>query len=74
MKLSKKAEIELIRLARSKDLKKDMAILDRRYTSPFIKNGKVDVNSYVEFIMQFNAFINHARRPFTRIIDKDMRL
>lgn len=74
MKLSKKAEEELIRFAQSADFKKDMEILDKRHTSPFIKGNKVDVDSYIEFLMQFNAFINHARKQFARIIDKDMKL
>ena len=74
MKISKKAEEELIRLARSVNFKKDMEILNRRHTSPFMKDTTVDVDAFVEFLMQFSAFINHEQKPFRRIIDKDMRL
>jgi hypothetical protein len=74
MKLSKKAEKELIRFAMSGDFQRDMEVLNRRHTSPFVRDGKVDIDSYIEFIMQFNAFINHAHKPFTGIIDMGMRL
>jgi len=74
MKLSKEAEKELIEIAKSVNFKKDMEILNKRHDSPFIKDGKADVDSYIEFAAQFNEFINHEPKPFKPMIDRDMRL
>jgi hypothetical protein len=69
-----KAEKELVELAGSDSFRKDMEILNRRHTSPFMKDGNVDVDAYIEFITQFNEFINHQPKPFRPIIDRVMKL
>jgi len=69
-----KAENELVELAESDSFRKDMEILNRRHTSPFMKDGNVDVYSYIEFIAQFNEFISHQPKPFRPIIDRVMKL
>ena len=74
MKLSQKAEKELFELARSNSFRRDMEILRSKWHSPFIKEGEVDVDAYIEFVIQFNEFINHEPKPFKAMIDKDMRL
>jgi len=74
MKLSSEAEKELINLAESETFKNDMEMLRLRWQAPFIKDGKVDVDAYIEFVQQFNEFINHEPKPFKLMIDKDMRL
>jgi hypothetical protein len=74
MKLSSEAEKELINLAESETFKNDMELLRLRWQAPFIKAGKVDVDAYIEFVQQFNEFINHQPKPFKLMIDKDMRL
>lgn len=74
MKILQKGEKELVELAGSDSFRKDMEILNRRHTSPFMKDGNVDVDSYIEFITQFNEFINHQPKPFRPIIDRVMKL
>lgn len=74
MNLSEKAERELIGLAKSDDLRKDMAMMKTRWQNPFIKDGKVEIDAYIEFVQQFNEFINHEPKPFKPIIDKFMKL
>lgn len=74
MKLSEKAEKELIELGKSEGLKKDMEMLSSQWQSPFVKNGSVDIDAYIEFVQQFNEFINHEPKPFRPIIDKGMKL
>ncbi len=74
MSISKKAEKELKELSRSDSLRKDMEKVVSKRHNPFIKEGKVDVNSYIEFVTEYNEFINHKPKPFKPIIDKDMRL
>jgi len=74
MKISKKAEEELRKFSRSDTLRKDIEIIAQQRHNPFIREGKVDVDAYIEFVTQYNEFINHTPKPFSRIIDKDMKL
>jgi len=74
MNLSQKAEKELLELARSEEFRKDMDLIKKRWHNPFIKNGEVDIDAYIEFVQQFNEFINHEPKPFRPMIDKDMLL
>ncbi len=52
----------------------DMKILRRKRHNPFIKDGKVDIKAYLEFITGFNEFIKHQPKPFRKIIDSVMKL
>jgi hypothetical protein len=72
MKFSRKAEREL--RAAIEMLKLNAEVLRHNRHNPFIKNGKVDVEAYIQFIIEYNEFINHAPKPFEPIIDRDMRL
>ncbi len=74
MKLSQKAEKELIDLAKSDSFKKDIEMLRSRWQMPFVRDGKVDADAYIEFVTQFNEFINHEPKPFKPMIDRDMKL
>ncbi len=74
MKISEKASKELIEFAKSGELRKDMETLKASWQSPFVKEGRVDIDAYIEFVQQYNEFINHQPRPFRKIIDKDMKL
>jgi hypothetical protein len=74
MRLSERAEKELIELSESEELKKDMEMLSLHWRSPFVRNGVVDIDAYIEFVQQFNEFINHEPKPFRPMIEKDMRL
>ena len=74
MKLSQKTEKELIELAKSESFKRDIEMLRSRWQTPFIKNGEVDIDAYIEFVTQFNEFINHEPKPFKQMIDKVMKL
>lgn len=74
MTLSKEAQAEIRNLAHSKDLQKDMAAVAASRHNPFLKEGEVDVDAYIEFVSSYNEFINHEPKPFKRMIDKDVRL
>lgn len=74
MKLSRDVEKELLELTRSEALMKDMETIAAQRHNPFIKDGIVDVDAYLEFLQEFNEFINHEPKPFQPMIDKDMRL
>lgn len=74
MIISEKSAKELIELAKSKEFKKDMELMKKRWQNPFVRDGEIDIDAYIEFVSQFNEFINHELKPFKPMIDKDMRL
>ena len=74
MKLSRKMADGFIEFAGSECLRKDMEMLKVQWKDPFIKDGRVDVDAYIEFVTQFNEFINHKPKPFKPMIDRDMKL
>ncbi len=74
MRISEEAAKELLELAKSESFRKDMELLRSHRHNPFIKDGKVDIDAYIEFVQQFNEFINHEPKPFKPMIEKDMRL
>ena len=65
---------EFLRLAKSLSLKEDMKQLSALRHNPLIIDGKVDVDRWIEFLTQFNEFINHQPKPFRPIIDRVMKL
>ncbi len=74
MKLSKTAQEEIRSLARSESLKHDLATVAASRHNPFVKDGVADADAYIAFVTAFNEFINHERKPFEPMVDKDMRL
>jgi len=74
MTLSKNEKEELIALARSASLKKDMQYLSAHRHNPLIVNGKVDPDRYITFVTEYNEFINHQPKPFKPIIEKIMKI
>jgi hypothetical protein len=74
MNISKKAEIELVEGACSEDFRSDMQGMRDKWHSPFIINGNVDVDAYLDFVTEYNEFINHRPRQFKKIEDKYMKL
>ncbi len=53
---------------------RDMQYIRQHRLNPFIRDGRVDIDAYLQFVTEFNEFINHAPKPFRPILDKDMRL
>ncbi len=72
MRFSKEVEKEIQSVGGS--LSADLEALRQRRHNPFIKDGRVDVDAYIQFLTQYNEFINHAPKPFRPIVDHDMRL
>ncbi len=71
MRISERVAKEFLELFRSDSLTKDMDVLRYQRYNPFIKNGKVDVDAYIEFVAEFNEFVNYKPKPFKQIIDKE---
>ena len=74
MNISDKSRQELFKLSQSDILKKDMNTINRQKHNPFIKNSRVDIDAYIEFVTFYNEFINHKPKPFVPMIDKFMKL
>lgn len=74
MRISNESASEIRNLAESDSLKSDMRKIASQKHNPFFKQGTALVDEYVEFVTQFNEFINHRPRPFKKIIDREMRL
>lgn len=74
MKLTEKEKKELLEMADSSKLREDFERIRKNRYNPLIINGKVDLDRVIDFLTQFNEFINHRPKPFRKIIDKDIRL
>jgi hypothetical protein len=46
----------------------------RNRLNPFLKNGIVDIDGYIDFLNAYNEFINHKQKPFKLIKDHNMLL
>jgi hypothetical protein len=73
MKLSDEAAAEMRALALSADMRDDMNAVAARRHNPFVVDGIVNVDAWLECVQEFNEFINHEPRPF-RLIIGEMRL
>lgn len=74
MNLSKEAQKELLELASSPAFRKDMDQVRSFWQASLLRGGQVAVDEYLEFVTQYNEFINHQRRPFKPILERDMKL
>ena len=72
--ISKQEKEEMLRLAASSSLREDMAYLSDHRHNPVIVDGKIDLDRLIEFLTQFNEFINHKPKPFKPMIDRVMKL
>lgn len=74
MRLSEIERNELLTLSKSESLRKDMAQVKASRHNPLLVNGEVSPERVVEFLHQYNEFLNHpvkAPRPF---VEKNMKL
>jgi hypothetical protein len=72
--LSEKEKQEFTAIAEPRSLKDDMRYLTENRHNPFLKDGKVDIDRYIDFLNAYNEFISHKPKPFKPMIDKIMKL
>jgi hypothetical protein len=72
--LSEKEKQEFTAIAEPRSLKDDMRYLTKNRHNPFLKDGKVDIDRYIDFLNVYNEFISHKPKPFKPMIDKIMKL
>lgn len=74
VKLTKLEKEEFKKITKSKKLKEDLRkILTNRY-NPFIVDGKIDIDIFLDFVNEYNQFINHTPKPFRKILTKINKL
>ncbi|MFA5793904.1 MAG: hypothetical protein WC980_02365 [Candidatus Brocadiia bacterium] len=54
-------------------ISRDMRAVAKNRHNPF-KNRKTGVDSYLEFVTQYNEFINHRAKPFRKMVDRLMKM
>jgi hypothetical protein len=52
----------------------DMELMAKNRKTFTTKDGKYDAAAWLDFATQFNAYMGHARRPFTPITGKNFIL
>jgi len=72
--ISEQERRDMLRLAESSSVRKDMEYLSEHRHNPVLVNGAFDMDRLIEFLSQFNEFINHQSKPFRPMIEKDTRL
>ena len=73
-KLSKKEKEELQQVAASASLRKDMRYLSENRFNPLMDGNVINMDRLVDFLTEYNEFINHIPKPFKPIIDRIMKL
>ncbi|HBA88752.1 MAG TPA: hypothetical protein DCZ75_12455 [Geobacter sp.] len=74
MLLSEAEREELVALSKSESLRRDMAHVAATRHNPFMVNGEVDGERYIEFLTQYNEFLNHPFKPARPFIERNMKL
>jgi len=72
--ISEHEKKEMLRLAGSSSLREDAEYLNAHRHNPVVIDGKVDMDRLIEFLTEYNEFINHKPKPFIPMIDKNMKL
>ncbi|MCA9408481.1 MAG: hypothetical protein H6755_01305 [Candidatus Omnitrophica bacterium] len=65
---------EMLRLAAADSLRSDFRELIKRRPKVSTDANTVDLDCVINFFNIVNAFCNHQRKPFRRIIDKNMKM
>ncbi len=65
---------ELLMLAGESSLKKDLRYLAANRHNPLMVNGRVEMDRLIQFLQEFNEFLNHKPKEFRPIPDHKMRL
>lgn len=72
--LSREDKRELLEMAHSAQIREDCRKIEQHRHNPFLVNGAVDIDRFIDFLNEYNDFFGHKKRQFSKIIDKDMRL
>jgi len=65
---------DLLAMANSAALRKDFEVMRKNRLSLLKKEGKSNVDAYMEFLNFANVFANHAAKPFRKIKGDNFRI
>jgi len=74
MQINKQEKSDLRALAASESMRADSERLRAARPNPFMVDGKVDCDRVMEFLTDYNEFLNHPMKPHLTFIEKNMRL
>ena len=65
---------ELLDKAASVELRDDMRLLRQTRHKLLREDGQVDIDKWIEFLTEYNEFINHEPKPFAPMLERDMKM
>ncbi|MFN3551227.1 MAG: hypothetical protein ACK4WJ_05425 [Endomicrobiia bacterium] len=68
VKLTESEKREFKSIAESKKLREDLRKISTNRHNPFFINGEVDIDNFLNFLNEYNQFINHTPKPFKKIL------
>ena len=74
MTLTDEEIMELRALASSEAMRADSERFRATRYTPFLLNGEVDCDRVIEFLTEYNEFLNHPLKQQRPFIEKDMLL
>jgi hypothetical protein len=74
MPFTDQEKAELRAFAASKSMRADSEQLRATRHNPFMVDGKVDCDRVIEFLTEYNEFLNHPMKPHRLFIEKNMKL
>ena len=74
MRLTEQEKAELRTFAASESMRADSERMRAFRLNPFMVDGKVDCDRVMEFLTDYNEFLNHPMKPRREFIEKNMKL
>lgn len=74
MHINETDRAELLALSNSESMRKDAAHVATNRHNPLLIGGEVSVDRVMEFLTQYNEFLNHPIKPLRPFIELDMKL
>lgn len=74
MRLSEKERSELLALSKSASLRRDMAHVASTRHNPLIVDGEINADRVIDFLTQYNEFLNHPFKVPRPFIESNMKL
>jgi hypothetical protein len=74
MPFTDEEKAELRAFAASESMRADSERLRATRHNPFMVDGTVDCDRVIEFLTEYNEFLNHPRKLHRKFIEKNMKL
>lgn len=74
MRISQEDRDELLALAGSRRMREDTARVSASRLNPFLIGSEVSAELVMEFLTQYNEFLNHQVKPLRPFIERNMKL